>query len=92
MTALLTILQIATTAPKAEVADPRSVWELLVQLVGAIALIYGGSIAVRFLIYKQFGDDYPISDFRRGMLRGALWFLGGLALIIAAMVVGARYR
>lgn len=78
-------------APVAE--DPRSALELAIQAVGAVVIIVGATVIMRQLIYKQFGGgNYPVADFRKGMLKGFAWFAAGTAIIATSMIFAARLR
>jgi hypothetical protein len=77
-------------APVAE--DPRGALELLIQAVGAVGVVIGGAVILRQLIYKQFGDDYPVADFRKGMLKGGAWFVLGTAIIVVSLIFGSHLR
>ena len=96
---LAALVQVAQTAgsavapaaaPVAE--DPRGVLELVIQAVGAVGIVIGGTVILRQLIYKQFGDDYPVAEFRKGMLKGSGWFALGIAVIVASVVFSSHLR
>ncbi len=79
--------------PVAPVVDPRSLLELLIQAVGAVAMLVGVTVLTKQIIYKQFGgENYAAAEFRKGMLRGALWLLLGLAIMAVAIVLSPRLR
>jgi phosphate/sulfate permease len=77
---------------KPEPPDPRSTPELLIQVVGAVVMIVGMTTVVRQIIYKTFGSDYSNQEFRRGMLKGFAVSITGLAIIIGATLLLAKYR
>ena len=77
----------------APVVDPRSIAELLIQAVGAVVMLVGVTALTRQLIYKQFGrENYAATDFRKGMLRGALWLVFGVGIIAVAILLSPRLR
>ena len=80
-------------APVAPVVDPRSTVELLIQAVGAVAMLVGVTVLTRQIIYKQFGrENYAAAEFRKGILKGVLWVLIGLGIVAAAIVFSPRLR
>lgn len=80
-------------APVAPEVDPRSTVELLIQAVGAVVMLVGVTAFTRQLIYKQFGrETYSATDFRKGMLRGALWLVLGVGIIAVAILLSPRLR
>jgi amino acid permease len=84
---------IPSVAPVAPVDDPRSTVELLIQAVGAVVMLVGLTIITRQIIYKQFGrETYAAAEFRKGMLRGALWLMLGIGIMAAAIVLSPRLR
>ncbi len=80
-------------APVVPVVDPRSTVELLIQAAGAVVMLVGLTALTRQIIYKQFGrENYPATEFRKGMLRGALWLVLGVGIIVAAILLSPRLR
>lgn len=77
----------------APLVDPRSTVELLIQAVGAVAMLVGVTVITRQILYKQFGrETYATAEFRKGMLRGSLWLVLGIAIMAAAIMLSPRLR
>ena len=90
-TVLAQAIPLASTV--APVEDPRSTVELLIQAVSAVVMLVGLTIITRQMIYKQFGrDTYTAAEFRKGMLKGAMWLVLGIGIMAAAIVLSPRLR
>jgi hypothetical protein len=84
---------IPSVAPVVPVVDPRSTVELLIQAAGAVVMLVGLTMITRQIIYKQFGrETYAAAEFRKGMLKGALWLMLGSGIIAAAIILSPRLR